>query len=120
MSKTNENKRCIVHIVVFWIITLCILVGGHQLFGTYCFHLQGRSKNRGTMFIHNVGNSLSDHLVSYPIRQQNDISPPQKLNISLQKLCLLKFTYPFNSWHFMCLLICSIFIIFFFKIRTVV
>jgi hypothetical protein len=73
VSETGDNNRCSFHIVVLWIITLRTLLGGYQLFRTHCRHLWGRSKDRGRMFIHNVGNPLSDHIL-FPGRQQNDIS----------------------------------------------
>jgi len=73
VSETSDNNRCSFYIVVLWIITLCTLLGGHQLFRTHCLHLQGRSKYRGRMFVHDGGNPLSDHML-YPRRQQNDIS----------------------------------------------
>jgi hypothetical protein len=72
VSQTSDNNRCSLHVVVIWIITLCTLLGHNQLFRTHCFNLQGRSKDRGRMFIHNVGNPLSDHML-YPRRQQNDV-----------------------------------------------
>jgi hypothetical protein len=32
-----------IHIMIFWIITSCILVDGHRHFrGTYCLHFQSR------------------------------------------------------------------------------
>jgi len=73
VSETSDDNRCSFHIVVLWIITLCTLLGGYQLFRTCSLHLQGRSEDRGRMFVHNVGNPLSDHML-YPRRQQNDIS----------------------------------------------
>jgi len=73
VSETSDSSRCSFHIVVLWIITVCTLLGGYQLFRTHCLHLQGRSKDRGRMFVHNVGNPLSDRMLN-PRRQQNDIS----------------------------------------------
>jgi len=73
VSETNDSNRCSIHVVVLWIITLCTLLGGHQLYRTHCLHLQGRSKDRGRIFVHNVSNPLSDHML-YPRRQWSDIS----------------------------------------------
>jgi len=73
VSETNDNNRCSFHIVVLWIITLCALLGGPQLFRTHCLHLQGRCKDTGRMSVDNVGNPLSD-IMFYPRKQQNDIS----------------------------------------------
>jgi len=39
VSDTSDNNRCSFYIVVLWIITLCTLLGGHQLFRTHSLHL---------------------------------------------------------------------------------
>jgi hypothetical protein len=56
-----------VQIMVFWVVAPCSLVGGFKRFGgTYCLHLQSRSKVQAIRSYETLLNHLYDYMVSKP------------------------------------------------------
>jgi hypothetical protein len=85
--------------VIFWVVTLCTLVGGNQRFrGPCCLHLQATWRNlpppslgyleeEGSRFVQNIGNQLHG-MVSQPRGSHSNIHTVMKVK-NLKRIIFL-------------------------------